>query len=75
MNRTIHELVASFATVEGVEALVLAGFTTSGLADEGSDAISKTSRLASLQKLPKNLPPSLRFRAVKTVRDQNWWAA
>jgi hypothetical protein len=37
MNRTIHELAASFATVEGVEALVLAGFTTSGLADEGFD--------------------------------------
>ena len=37
MNRTIEELAASFATVESVEALVLAGSTTSGLADEGSD--------------------------------------
>ena len=31
--------------------------------------------LASLQKPPKNLPRSLRFRALKTVRGQNWWAA
>ena len=38
-----------------------------------SSTCSKT--LASLQKLPKNLPRSLRFRALKTVRDQNWWAA
>jgi hypothetical protein len=37
MNRTIEELAASFATAEGVEALVLAGSTTSSLADEGSD--------------------------------------
>jgi Domain of unknown function (DUF4037) len=37
MNRTIKELAASFATVESVEALVLAGSTTSGLADEWSD--------------------------------------
>ena len=37
MNRTIEALAASFATVEGVEALVLAGSMTSGLADEGSD--------------------------------------
>jgi len=37
MHRTIHELAASFATVEGVEALVLAGSMSTGLADEGSD--------------------------------------
>jgi hypothetical protein len=37
MNRTIEDLAASFATLEGVEALVLAGSMTSGLADEGSD--------------------------------------
>jgi hypothetical protein len=37
MNRMIEDLVASFATVEGVEAFVLAGSITSGLADEGSD--------------------------------------
>jgi hypothetical protein len=37
MNRTIHELAASFAPLESVEALVLAGSTTTGLADEGSD--------------------------------------
>jgi hypothetical protein len=37
MNRTIEDLAASFATSEGVEALVLAGSMTSGLADEGSD--------------------------------------
>jgi hypothetical protein len=37
MNRTIEALAASFATVESVEALVLAGSMTSGLADEGSD--------------------------------------
>jgi len=37
MHRTILELAASFATVEGVEALVLAGSMSTGLADEGSD--------------------------------------
>ena len=37
MNRTIEDLAASFATSQGVEALVLAGSMTSGLADEGSD--------------------------------------
>ena len=37
MHRTIHELAASFATVEGVVALVLAGSMSTGLADEGSD--------------------------------------
>ena len=37
MNRTIEDLAASFATSRGVEALVLAGSMTSGLADEGSD--------------------------------------
>jgi hypothetical protein len=37
MNRTIDELAASFAPLEGVEALVLAGSTTTSLADEGSD--------------------------------------
>jgi hypothetical protein len=37
MHRTIDEIAASFATLEGVEALVLAGSTTSGLADEESD--------------------------------------
>jgi hypothetical protein len=37
MNRTIEDLAASFAILEGVEALVLAGSMTSGLADEGSD--------------------------------------
>ena len=37
MHRTIDEIAASFATLEGVEALVLAGSTTTGLADEGSD--------------------------------------
>ena len=35
--RTINELAASFAKLEGVEALVLAGSTATGLADEGSD--------------------------------------
>jgi hypothetical protein len=35
--RTIIELAASFAKLEGVEALVLAGSTATGLADEGSD--------------------------------------
>jgi hypothetical protein len=35
MNRTIEDLAASFATSRGVEALVLAGSMTSGLADEG----------------------------------------
>lgn len=34
--RTINELAASFAKREGVEALVLAGSTATGLADEGS---------------------------------------
>src|SRR5690349_69832 len=34
-NRAIDELAASFASVEGVEALVLAGSMTSGLDDEG----------------------------------------
>jgi hypothetical protein len=38
-----------------------------------SSTCSKT--LTSLQKLPKNLPRSLGFRALKTVRGQNWWAA
>ena len=38
-----------------------------------SSTCSKT--LACLQELPKNLPRSLRFRAVKTVRGQNWWVA
>jgi hypothetical protein len=38
-----------------------------------SSTCSKT--LASLQKLSKTLPRSLRFRTLKTVRDQNWWAA
>jgi hypothetical protein len=37
MNRTIEELAASFATVDSVEALVLAGSKISGLADEWSD--------------------------------------
>ena len=37
MHRTIDEIAASFATLEGVEALVVAGSTTTGLADEGSD--------------------------------------
>ena len=37
MNRTIEALAGSFAAVEDVEALVLAGSTTSGLADAGSD--------------------------------------
>ena len=37
MNRTIEDLAASFATSQGVEALVLAGSMTSGLTDEGSD--------------------------------------
>ena len=35
--RTINELAASFAKREGVEALVLAGSTATGLADEESD--------------------------------------
>ena len=35
--RTIDELAGSFAKLEGVEALVLAGSTATGLADEGSD--------------------------------------
>ena len=35
--RTINELAASFAKREGVEALVLAGSTATGLADEDSD--------------------------------------
>jgi hypothetical protein len=35
---------------------------------------TKPKRVADLQKLPKNLPRSLRFRVLKTVRDQNWWA-
>jgi predicted nucleotidyltransferase len=35
--RTINELAASFAKLEGVEALVLAGSTATGLADGGSD--------------------------------------
>ena len=35
--RTINELAASFTKLEGVEALVLAGSTATGLADEGSD--------------------------------------
>ena len=34
---TINELAASFAKREGVEALVLAGSTATGLADEESD--------------------------------------
>jgi predicted nucleotidyltransferase len=34
---TINELAASFAKLEGVEALVLAGSTTTGMADEESD--------------------------------------
>ena len=37
MNRTIEDLAASFATSQGVEALVLAGSMTNGLTDEGSD--------------------------------------
>jgi hypothetical protein len=37
MNRTIEDLAASFATSQGVEALVLAGSMTSGLPDEGCD--------------------------------------
>ena len=37
MNRTIEDLAASFAILEGVEALVLAGSMTSGLTDECSD--------------------------------------
>jgi hypothetical protein len=37
MNRTIEALAASVATVPSIEALVLAGSMTSGLADEGSD--------------------------------------
>jgi predicted nucleotidyltransferase len=37
MNRTISELAAVFAELEGVEALVLAGSATIGLADERSD--------------------------------------
>ena len=37
MNRTIEALAASFATAAGVEALVLAGSMTSGLADAESD--------------------------------------
>jgi nucleotidyltransferase-like protein len=35
--RTINELAASFARLEGVEALLLAGSTATGLADEQSD--------------------------------------
>src|SRR6201996_5385986 len=35
--RTIDELAASFAKLEGVEALVLAGSMASGMADGGSD--------------------------------------
>jgi hypothetical protein len=37
MNRTIRELAASFAAVESVEALALAGSMSAGLADEWSD--------------------------------------
>jgi predicted nucleotidyltransferase len=37
MNRTIEELAANFAELEDVEALVLAGSATTGLADEWSD--------------------------------------
>jgi hypothetical protein len=37
LNRTINELATSFATLECVEALVLAGSPATGLADEGSD--------------------------------------
>jgi hypothetical protein len=37
MNRTIEELAANFAELEDVEALVMAGSATTGLADEWSD--------------------------------------
>ena len=37
MNRTIEEIAANFAELEDVEALVLAGSATTGLADEWSD--------------------------------------
>src|SRR6478672_2441105 len=37
MNRTIEELAANFAELEDVEALVLGGSATTGLADEWSD--------------------------------------
>src|ERR1700746_3670459 len=37
MNRTINELATSFATLECVEALVIAGSAATGLADEVSD--------------------------------------
>jgi hypothetical protein len=34
MNRTINELAASLAKLEGVEALVLAGSAANGLVDD-----------------------------------------
>jgi predicted nucleotidyltransferase len=37
LNRTMNELTASFATLESVEALVVAGSTATGLTDRGSD--------------------------------------
>ena len=37
MNLTIEELAANFAEFEEVEAMVLAGSATTGLADEWSD--------------------------------------
>ena len=51
MNRTIEDLAASFATSQGVEALVLAGSMTSGFADEGSD-YDLLGRIRLIKKLP-----------------------